>query len=136
MRTVLAILLNAVYLGLCKQMAIAVEKISTSPQQTESTETAKPSDEVAVQQLCGWALKSTDRLKSQSPQSQELKLLHCLSTSMTSLNFLQLSNIWIGGSYFHVAHILTMDDGSRRQNSPTLEPEKLQPVWRKIFSGM
>ena len=43
-----AILLNAVYLGLCKQMAIAVEKISTSPQQTESTETIKPSDEAAV----------------------------------------------------------------------------------------
>ena len=38
MRTVLAILLNAVYLGLSKQMAIAVEKISTSTQQTtEST---------------------------------------------------------------------------------------------------
>ena len=80
MRTILAILLNAVYLGVCKQMAIAVEKISASIQQTETTETAKPSDEVAVQRLCGWALKSaTDLLKSQSPQSQELKLLASLS---------------------------------------------------------
>lgn len=79
-RTVLALLLNAVYLGLCKQMAIAAEKISTSTQQMESTETAKPSDEVAVQRLCGWALKSvTDLLKSQSPQSQELRLLTSLS---------------------------------------------------------
>ena len=34
-RTVLAILLNAVYLGLCKQMAIALEKISTSTQQSK-----------------------------------------------------------------------------------------------------
>lgn len=80
MRTVLAILLNAVYLGLCKQMAIAMEKISTSIQLTESIETAKPSDEVAVQRLCGWALKSaTDLVKSQSPESQELQLLTSLS---------------------------------------------------------
>ena len=79
-RTVLAILLSAVYLGLCKQMATAIEKISTTTQQIKSTETAKPSDEVAVQRLCGWALKSaTDLLKSESPQSQELQLLISLS---------------------------------------------------------
>ena len=85
MRTVLTILLNAVYLGLSKQMAIAVEKISTSTQQTtESTETSKPSDEVAVQRSCGWALKSaTDLVISQSPQSQELQLLMSLSLDKT-----------------------------------------------------
>ena len=80
MRTVLATLLNGVYLGFCKQMAVAVEKMSTSTQQMENIETAKPSDEVAVQRLCGWALKSaTDLLKSQSPQSKELQLLTSLS---------------------------------------------------------
>ena len=53
-QTLLAIILNAVYLGLNHQMAETAEEISASTQCANSL----PSDDVAMHRMCGWALKS------------------------------------------------------------------------------
>lgn len=53
-------ILNAIYLGLNHQMAATVETIPVSHNEsTETEESFKPSDDVALHRICGWALKST-----------------------------------------------------------------------------
>ena len=84
-QTLLAIILNAVYLGLSQQMAKTVEEISLATHESETTESgvsssSKPSDDVALHRICGWALKSaSDHLYTQ------------LSTCTTQANSSKLS---------------------------------------------
>ena len=67
-QTLLAIILNAIHLGLCKQMAETVEEISLAIHESANLDPAsnKPSDDVALHRICGWALKSAaDYLRTQ-----------------------------------------------------------------------
>lgn len=68
-QTLLAIILNAIHLGLCKQMAETVEEISLAIHEGTSSlnsSSSKPSDDIAVHRICGWALKSAaDHLHAQ-----------------------------------------------------------------------
>ena len=59
-QTLLAIILNAIHLGLCKQMAETVEEISLAIHESANLESSssKPLDDVALHRICGWALKS------------------------------------------------------------------------------
>ena len=68
-QTLLAIILNAIYLGLCKQMAETVEEISLAIHEGTNlvdSSSSKPSDDVAVHRICDWALKlAADHLHAQ-----------------------------------------------------------------------
>ena len=57
-RTLLAMILNAVYLGSCRQMADTAEQISQVAFAGVEESSSKPSDEVALHRICGWALKA------------------------------------------------------------------------------
>lgn len=77
--TVLAVILNAVYMGVHKQMAKMVENISMET--STSTEPVLPdsqlSDDTSLHRICGWALKSTiDQVTKQlrlKPTSTDLE---------------------------------------------------------------
>jgi hypothetical protein len=68
-QTLLAIILNAIHLGLCKQMAETVEEISSAIHESATdldSSSSKPSDDIALHRICGWALKSAvDHLHTQ-----------------------------------------------------------------------
>lgn len=74
-QTVLAIVLNAIFLGLNQQMASVVEEISSVSHNQTDLEVFKPSDEVALHRICGWALKSVyDQLHSKSKRCKETEV--------------------------------------------------------------
>ena len=86
-QSMLAIILNAVYLGMNQQMTATVESISVALHDSTATdESFKPSDEVAMHRICGWALKSaSDHLRTQALQykhviaySKQLELVNDL----------------------------------------------------------
>lgn len=67
-QTLLAIILNAIHLGLCKQMAETVEEISSAIHESANLDSSssQPSDDIALHRICGWALKSAvDHLHTQ-----------------------------------------------------------------------
>ena len=70
-RTVVTLILNTVYKGIVKQMANKIEHTFCTAT-TDDTSTS-PSDDVALHQICGWALKSViDKVSEQSKrQSSE-----------------------------------------------------------------
>ena len=66
--TVLAVIMNAVYMGVQKQMSKTVEELSNV---SAGIPEGKPSDETSLHRICGWALKSTiDYTSKQSKQRQ------------------------------------------------------------------
>ena len=61
-------MLAIIHLGLCKQMAETVEEISLAIHESADLESSgsKPSDNVALHRICGWALRSAaDHLRTQ-----------------------------------------------------------------------
>lgn len=88
-RTLFAMILNAVYLGLCQQMAETAEKISLSSSTTSTDNISKPSDDIAMHRICGWALKSVS--PDQLPvESDKLKLVKELVLSKDDKKLLPL----------------------------------------------
>ena len=76
-RTVVAIVFNAIYQGLCNTMAETAEQISISKH--VPCDKAKPSDEVAMHRICGWALKSVmDQYKRKVDCSAQLSFVSML----------------------------------------------------------
>ena len=70
-----AIVLNAVHWGISQQMSNSLEKISSSHHEdTQPPIEEKPSDDVAMHRICGWALKSaSDHLKAQMKNAEQKK---------------------------------------------------------------
>lgn len=88
-RTVLATVFNAIYQGLCLQMAEAAEQISNSKHVAYGE--AKPSDEVAMHRICGWALKSvSDQYKHKVDYSTQLSLISMLKLPKEEKHLLPL----------------------------------------------
>lgn len=86
-RTLFVMVLNAIYLGLSKQMAETVEQISVN-YQSACTGGSKPSDDIAMHRICGWALKSVkDHLAS---QSDKFKLANDLTLPSSDKHLLPL----------------------------------------------
>ena len=58
-QTLLGITLNAIHLGLRKQMAETVEEISSAIHESANLDSSssQPSDDIALHRICGWALK-------------------------------------------------------------------------------
>ena len=81
-RTVLAIVFNAIYQGLCHTMAETAEQISISKH--VPCDKAKPSDEVAMHRICGWALKSV--------MDQYKHKVDCTAQQLSSVCMLKLPN--------------------------------------------
>jgi hypothetical protein len=73
-QTLLAMILNAVYLGLSHQMAETAEQISITTQSAHSSDSSpSASDDVAMHRLFGWALKSTkDNLDVQASKCKKV----------------------------------------------------------------
>ena len=74
--TVLAVILNAVYMGVHKQMAKTVESISMEVSTSTGLSEGQLSDDTSLHRICGWALKSTiDQVTKQltlKPTSSDL----------------------------------------------------------------
>ena len=67
-RTVLAVIMNAVYMGIRKQMSKNVEELSNA---SACIPEGQPSDDTSLHRICGWALKSTiDLVSKQSKKKQ------------------------------------------------------------------
>ena len=81
--TILAVVMNAVYMGIQKQMSETVEEISNIG---AGILEGRSSDDTSLHRICGWALKSTiDQVIKQSKQKQadialdqKKQLLHSL----------------------------------------------------------
>ncbi len=71
-RSMVAILLNAVHWGISQQMTTSLEKISSSHHENIPATDEKPSDDVAMHRICGWALFSaSDHLKRVKDEDQK-----------------------------------------------------------------
>ena len=69
-----AIVLNAVHWGISQQMASSLEKISSSHNEDAQPTEEKPSDDIAMHRICGWALKSaSDHLKARIKDAEQKK---------------------------------------------------------------
>ena len=70
-----AIVLNAIHWGISQQMSNLLEKISSSHHEdTQPLIEEKPSDDVAMHRICGWALKSaSDHLKARMKNAEQKK---------------------------------------------------------------
>lgn len=93
-QSLVAIVLNGVFLGISHQMATRVESLSVARHESiEKDEPFKPSDDVALHRICGWALKSaSDHLKTHSRlDSGELNLIDSLKLPQSDKHLLPKS---------------------------------------------
>ena len=133
-------MLAIIHLGLCKQMAETVEEISLAIHESADLETSgsKPSDDVALHRICGWALRSAaNHLRTQMSTcaSQEHNRL---SSQLELTRFLKLPDSVTKASTVSrqrrsdilQASFLALDGSNRSQYSRIIEPEILQSTLR------
>ena len=135
-RTVLAIVFNAIYQGLCHTMAETAEQISISKH--VPCDKAKPSDEVAMHRICGWALKSVmDQYKHKVDcTAQQLSFVSMLKLPNEDKHLLPLPAQFLdrGGLTFLRQELWPWMLATKKDDRPP-ESGFISTVWIKIVCG-
>jgi hypothetical protein len=138
-RTVIAVILNAIYQGIQQQMANKIEGISFGTNESCVTE---PSDVVALHRICGWSLKSAIdqhrkhlKLKASSNMANELNLLEAIKLPSEAKQFLPSALQYLdrGGLTFMRSPFLPWMQGIEEKMVQHLNVDSYRRYGQKLF---